>query len=247
MNSSRESGLADRVADFLTRHSTLTILVILTATVLLVFPIFLLQPSEQASQEPGGPVFDLRDRVNERFPARVHIASFIVEDRNGDILRQEPLWELYRNEQVLRESDMADLLFSGYDVDTERQLQGLYTVADAVNDVLRFDPRFGVTLETATDAQVREAISLALGGPNRSIMRESMSKEAYVETVTTEGQEHEVWRARALSIFVAADNAKLGGGPQTITLSNDESVIGKERLNRRLLDTLTRIHRRSGN
>ncbi len=238
MNSSRESGLADRVADFLTRHSTLTILVILTATVLLVFPIFLLQPSEQASQEPGGPVFDLRDRVNERFPARVHIASFIVEDRNGDILRQEPLWELYRNEQVLRESDMADLLFSGYDVDTERQLQGIYTVADAVNDVLRFDPRFGVTLETATDAQVKEAISLALGGPNRSIMRESMSKEAYVETVTTEGQEHEVWRARALSIFVAADNAKLGGGPQTITLSNDESVIGKERLNRRLLDTL---------
>ncbi len=238
MNSSRESGLADRSAAFLTRNSSLTIVVILAVTVLLVFPIFLLQPSEQASQEPGGPVFDLRDRVNERFPARVHIASFIVEDRDGDILRKAPLWELYRNEQALRASDMADLLFSGYDVDSGRQLQGIYTVADAVNDVLRFDPRFGVTLESATDAQVKEAISLAMEGPNRSMVRESLSKEAYVETVSIEGRERRVWRARALLIFVAADNAKLGGGPQTITLSNDESVIEKERLNRRLLATL---------
>ena len=238
MNSSRESGLADRSAAFLTRNSSLAIVVILAVTVLLVFPIFLLQPSEQASQEPGGPVFDLRDRVNERFPARVHIASFIVEDRDGDILRQAPLWELYRNEQVLRASDMADLLFSGYDVDSGRQLQGIYTVADAVNDVLRFDPRFGVALESATDAQVKEAIFLAMEGPNRSMVRESLSKEAYVETVSIEGRERRVWRARALSIFVAADNAKLGGGPQTITLSDDESVIEKERLNRRLLATL---------
>ena len=136
----RHSPLADRVADFFSRHSTLTITVILVITVLLAFPTFLLQPSEQASQEPGGPVFDLRDRVNERFPARVHIASFIVEDRDGDVLRQAPLWELYRNERALRESDIAELLFYGYDVDSERNLQGIYTVADAVNDILRLDP-----------------------------------------------------------------------------------------------------------
>ena len=234
----RHSPLADRVADFFTRHSTLTITVILVITVLLAFPTFLLQPSEQASQEPGGPVFDLRDRVNERFPARVHIASFIVEDRDGDVLRQAPLWELYRNERALRESDIAELLFYGYDVDSERNLQGIYTVADAVNDILRLDPRFEVTLETADDAQVKEAISRALDGSNRSMVRESFSKDAYVETVGDNGHEREVWRAKALSVFVVADNAKLGGGPQTITLSNDESVIGKERLNRRLLATL---------
>ena len=234
----RHSPLADRVADFFSRHSTLTITVILAITVLLAFPTFLLQPSEQASQEPGGPVFDLRDRVNERFPARVHIASFIVEDRDGDVLRQAPLWELYRNERALRQSDIAELLFYGYDVDSERNLQGIYTVADAVNDISRLDPRFGVTLETASDAQVKEAISRALDGSNRSMVRESFSKDAYVETVGDNGHEREVWRAKALSVFVVADNAKLGGGPQTITLSNDESVIGKERLNRRLLATL---------
>jgi predicted RND superfamily exporter protein len=39
-------------------------------------------------------------------------------------------------------------------------------------------------------------------------------------------------------MFVAADNTKLGGGPQTISLSNDDSVLEKERLNRRILATL---------
>lgn len=236
--SARPSPLADQFAGFFTRHSTGVMAVILLATALLVLPVFLMHPDEQASQEPGGPVFELRDKVNAQFPAQVHVASFIVEDRKGDVLRQAPLWELYRNEEALRQSDMSDLLFYGFDVDTGRQLQGIFTVADAVHDVLALDPAGGVTLETATDAQVKDAISRVVDGPNGPFLRESFSKDAHQATVVVDGVEEREWRARALTMFVAADNTRLGGGPQTISISNDESVLKKERLNRQLLATL---------
>ena len=176
--------------------------------------------------------------MNFRFPAQLHIASFIVEDREGDVLRQAPLWELYRNEETLRQSEMADLLFYGYDVDAQRRIQGIHTVADEVNDALRLASGGEVSLENASDAQVKEAIQRILEGPNRRFIRESFSKDAYLATVEVDGEERQVWRAKALSIFVAADNTKLGGGPQTISLSNDEAVLEKERLNRRMLATL---------
>ena len=230
--------LADRFAGLLTRHSTGAMAVILLVTALLVLPVFLMHPDQQASQEPGGPVFDLRDKVNAQFPAQVHIASFIVEDREGDVLRQAPLWELYRNEEALRQSDMSDLLFYGFDVDTGRQLQGIFTIADAVHTVLALGPAGGATLETASDAQVKEAIRRVLDGPNGPFLRESFSKDAHLATAVVDGVEKQEWRARALTMFVAADNTRLGGGPQTISISNDESVLEKERLNRRLLAIL---------
>ena len=235
---SRDSSLSDRVSAFFVAHSGYTITVILAISALLLLPTLLLQPTEQASQEPGGPVFDLRDKLNVQFPSPLHVASFIVEDLEGDVLRQASLWELYRNEEALRNSDMADFLFSGYDVDTQRRIQGIYTVADAVNDVLTFDPSSDVTLETASDAQVKEAILLALDGPTGPFLRESFSKDAALETRAVAGQQRQEWRAKALTMFVTADNTRLGGGPQTISLSNDESVLEKERLNRRMLATL---------
>ncbi len=238
LNSHPTTHLADRVAGYFATHSTGTIIVILAISALLLLPALLMQPTEQASQEPGGAVFDLRDKVNAQFPAQLHVASFIVEDREGDVLRQAPLWELYRNEQALRQSDMADLLFYGYNVDTGQEIRGIYTIADAVNDVLTLDPTSGVTLETASDAQVKKAIGRVLEGPTGAFLRESFSNDAARVTRMVDGQERQEWAARALTTFITADNSKLGGGPQTISLSNDESVLEKERLNRRMLATL---------
>ena len=238
LNVFRSPKMADRVAAFFVSHSSATIVAMLVVTALLLFPLFLMQPTEQASQEPGGAVFDLRDKLNRQFPPQLHIASFIVEDREGDVLRQAPLWELYQNEEALRQSDMADILYSGYDVDTERRVQGIYTLADAVSQILVMDPTSEVTLETATDSQVKDAISLAMAGPTGPFLRESFSQDAVMETRTVDGRERQEWRARALTMFVSADNTKLGGGPQTITLSNDPLVLEKERLNRRMLAVL---------
>ena len=123
-------------------------------------------------------------------------------------------------------------------METQRQLEGVYSLADAVNHALALDPTSKVTLETASDSQVKEAINRILEGPQGRVMLESLSRDATLETVSVDGEERQEWRARAISIFVAADNTKLGGGPYTVGISNDEWVLEKERLNRRILSVL---------
>ena len=235
---SNRNNLSVAAADFLTRRSGWTIAIILALTAVLLIPAFLMRPTEQASQDPGGPVFDLQELVNDRFATRFHIYSFIVEDRQGDILRQAPLWELYQNERALRESDLKGYLFSGYDVDSGRRLQGIFTIADAVQALLSLDPRTNITLETATDAQVKEAVARILGSPAGEFLRASLSKDATSRTIMVDGREVVEWRAKALSVFLAADNEKLGGGPLSIGLTNDATALEKERFGRRTQEIL---------
>ena len=238
MTTSNRNNLSVAVADFLARRSGWTIGAVLALTVVLLVPTFLMRPTEQASQAPGGPVFELQDLVNDRFTTRFHIYSFIVEDPEGDILRQAPLWELYRNEQALRESDLKGYLFSGYDVDSGRRLQGIFTIADAVQALLSLDPRTNVTLETATDAQVKDAVARILASSAGEFLRASLSKDAASRTVMVDGREVVEWRAKALSVFLAADNEKLGGGPLNIGLANDPVTLEKERFGRRAQEIL---------
>ena len=238
MTPSNRNSLSVAAADFLTRRSGWTTAVILALTMVLLLPTFFMRPTEQASQDPGGPVFDLQELVNDRFTTRVHIASFIVEDRQGDILRQAPLWELYQNELVLRESDLKEYLFNGYDVDSGRRLQGIFTIADAVQTLLSIDPRTNITLETATDAQVKQAVARILASPAGEFLRASLSKDATFRTVMVDGREVVEWRAKALSVFLAADNEKLGGDPLNIGLTNDAAALEKERFGRRSQEIL---------
>ncbi|MCH7605604.1 MAG: MMPL family transporter [Chloroflexi bacterium] len=232
------STLAERASDYLTRYSGWFIAIVLLMTLLFVPPIFLMPPSGPASQDPGGPVFDLQETVNQRFPPRVHITSFIVEAREGDVLRQELLWELYQNERRLRDSDLGRFLYTGYDADNERSILGLYTMADAVQNLLLLDPSIGVTLETASGQQVKEAVARILENPQGQLLRASLSRDASFETSVVNGHEVKIWSASALSAIVVSDNAMLGGGPLVITLSGDEVTLGKERFNRGVQEIL---------
>ena len=91
-----------------------------------------------------------------------------------------------------------------------------------------------MTLETATDAQVKEAVARILASPTGQLMRASLSKDAESRTVMVDGREVVEWRAKALSIFLAADNEMLGGGPLNIGLANDKATLEKERFGRRV-------------
>ena len=211
---------------------------VLLATGLLVLPIFLMAPTEQASQDPGGPVFDLQEKVQTRFPPRIHGAGFIVEDREGDILRQAPLWELYQNEERLRDSGLGEFLYDGYDADNQRQIIGVFTIADAVNTLLALDPRTDATLATASDDQVKQAIHRLFASGTGRLFRDSLSRDAGFETRLVDGQEVNYWRAAALSSYVASDNQMLGGGPSILNMANDESALRKERYNRQVQELL---------
>ena len=164
--------LADRAARALTIYSGWVICAIIMITGL-PSPPHVLDAAHRTSVPAilAGRSSIFRSWSTNGFPTRVHIASFIVEDRDGDILRQAPLWELYRNEQELRSSDLGDFLFSGYDVDTQRRIRGIFTLADAIQDLFRLDRSRSVTLETATDQQVKEAVSRILASPTGRLMR----------------------------------------------------------------------------
>ena len=91
--------LTSRIAELLDRYSGWFILTTGIVTLLLIIPMIKMSPGESASDNPGGQVYDVFDQMNVTLPPRIHSAGFIVEARDGDILTQAPLFELYKNSQ----------------------------------------------------------------------------------------------------------------------------------------------------
>ena len=171
-----KESLSHRIASFIERRSGWFILTIVAITIVLAIPMFALAPDEDASDNPGGPVYDLQDRVDDTFLPRVHDPFFIAEAHNGDILTQEPLWELFQNIEELQEADRngklnppglleQPYLFSGFDADPQQPIVGIYTLANAVQELLLTHPNLATKLEHATDGQVKFAVSKVFSDP----------------------------------------------------------------------------------
>ena len=61
-------------------------------------------------------------------PPRYITPLFLVEARDGDLLLRDPLLELLRNEQALRQNaEVADKLYSYVDADYGASVTGVYT------------------------------------------------------------------------------------------------------------------------
>ena len=215
------------------------------ATLLLLLPLMVLAPEEQASTEPGGPVFELRDLVNERFPDELYVPTYILESPDGpegDILNQAALWELYRNEEEMRRADergelhppelaVQRYLYKGISPSNQRLVHGIYSVADAVQAALT---EVGIDLERASDEEVKIALHFVLleGSPTFGLT-ESLSERASYTLEYAEGiGQYRRWRSPAIINFVLAENDKLGGGPQTINVGADETAMQKEHFGR---------------
>ena len=238
-----------KVGNFLERYSGRVILAAIVITLLLCVPLLIMGTDEQASSDPAGEIFDLRDDINDRFAPSVHGASFMVESPTGDILTQASLWELYRNEQRLREEDRKGALapeglpsqpylFEAFDIDADRPFVGTYSLADAVADVLQSRPEYDTTLETATDEQVKLAVHQLFSDPDTSGLRESLSIKAQSEKRVVGGNEIDYWTSPALVFGVLADNEKLGGGTLDIGVGGGETVQDKEEFNRNVQQML---------
>ena len=236
------SSFSARIGDFLERHSGRLILAALALTLLLVIPLMVMGSDQEASQDPTGEVFDLRDDINDRFAPRIHGAAYIVESRTGDILTQAALWELYQNEQQLRENDqkgvlapeglpLQSYLYEAFDIEANRPFLGVYSLSDAVQAMLVSDPRFGTTLEIATDEQVKLAVYQLFSNPDTSGLQGSLSIKASSEKRVIEGSEIDYWTSPALVFSVLADNEKLGGGTYEV-MASGETAIDKEEFDR---------------
>ena len=242
---------SQRFSTFLERRSGWIVFGVLVVTLLLVIPLIALAPDEQASTEPGGPIFDLRDLVEERFPPAIYVPSYMLESPEGpegDVLTQAALWELYQNEEALRRADergelsppkleAQTYLYRGNNPYTQLPIHGVYSVADGVQDVLN---GMGKNLEHASDDEVKLALHLVFleNSPTFSL-RESLSGGASF----TSGQSETIgnyrrWRSPAIIIFVNADNNRLGGGPLRINIGGDETAVQKEHLGRNVQSIL---------
>ncbi len=237
--------LAGKFGAILERQSGWIVVGVVAATLLLVIPLVTMAPGEQASTEPGGAVFDLRDLVDERFPPALFVPSYIVESGDGpdgDILTQAALWEMYRNEEALRQADergelsppnleTQPYLYKGNNPNTQLPVHGLYTVADAVQAAL---VQMGTDLERASEEDVKIALHFVLqeGSPTFGLM-ESMSEKAEFTLEESErfGQ-YRSWRSPAFIMFVIAENDRLGGGPLSINVGGDETAVQKEHFGR---------------
>ena len=237
------------LASFLDRFSTVILTATVVVTLLLVLPVLLLPAPSQASQNPKGEVFDVQSRIDDVFESPIHGISLVVEARDGDILEQSDLHELLVNQSNLIAADESgDLavagldaqsyLFSYYDSESARQVSGVTSLANAVDELLRQHPVLSTTLSEASDEQVKFAIHLLFSNPQTTGLRDDISVKATSETKVLFGEEITWWSAPALIFNVLADNEKLGGGALSINLTGDAATLNKEEFSRKVQDIL---------
>lgn len=226
-----------RIGSIVERRAGWIVIVTILVTLLLIFPLFFMAPDRQASGEPGGEVFDILDTMDEKLPPANMYSGFILEADSGDALTQEVLWELYRNEVELRNSELGSIyLVSRYDVDLYTWIPGIYTIADAVDLFLRGS--FDIGLEQATDDQVKLAVHYLLLTPDGENLRDSFSVKAEKERQIVLGQEIDVWTSPALLISLISDTKLVENEYVKDLPGEPNDVLIAEYYNRELQDAL---------
>ncbi len=202
-----------RVVDSLFTHLGRTLAAVGAITALLVVPFLTMAPTETASTEPSGDVFVARDAVDDRFASSVRGVFFIVEDEDGDILRAEPLTELFAAQQRLRQDpDLGPTLFSYFEVEATTDVVGVLSLADLVDAELQATE--GIGLAEATDAQVKTAGAALIERYGETSDVLSLSTQA---TRDADGD----WIVPAVSPVVLADDDVLGFGATSVNFGTD--------------------------
>ncbi len=209
MSNPRESrkGFYGWLANSIERRSSWLIVGTVAVTLLLFLPLLLMPPTEIASDNPtGSDVVKWSEEIKDEFPSEVYVMPFIVEARDGDMLTQQNLYELYQNEQALRDSSLSPFLYRRYNEVTGVTLEGVYSLADSVNTVLMVASQGMVDLSNATDPQVKQAVDHVLNDP----LTEGMEIELSVEATYEEGAEGvKLWTSPALLFMVESDREKV--------------------------------------
>jgi predicted RND superfamily exporter protein len=232
----------------LERRSGTFLLLIVVLTALLAAPMVLMPPDGGASDNPGGRVYELQERVNTLLPPRTHSPFYIVEalesdSGSRDVLTQPVLLELFENANRLRAADASGglappgidprpLLYSSFDTDLLRPIVGIFTIADAVDAVLREHPLLATSLVDATEDQVKFAIDFVLSGERTEALGDFLSQLAASRPGTALGQPIDWWTSPGMVFNVIADNELLGGGGLNIGATTDPVTQGKEQFNR---------------
>ena len=237
-----DGGWRTKAVSFLAERSTSVIAVSLIVTILLLYPLLQMSPSEQASPNPPGEVYDLQADIDTKFPSPVHFAYFMLEARNGDVLTRDVLLEFKENRDTLLLLDSKGELAAGtlekqsylytyFNSDIGVEIIGTASILEPLEAALSF---MDTTLETASEEQIKIAVHQLLANENTSYIIDFLSRHAKYEKRIVLGQEINWWTSPAMDFTALADNNKLGGAGLEIGIGGGPDVINKEHLNRKI-------------
>ena len=202
--------------EFIGRH----IRVIVIAALVLTVPITVLAANgetEEPDFAPSGEIYDTLDLVAEdrlQPTEPVARALFIVEGPDGgDALTRDALLEWKTNADALRADpptlgdDDLPHLATQFDFDLGVEIDGVYSIADAVDEQLVEDGLAGGLADpAATDADVKIALAtmLADDGPTTQL-RFTLSQLVRSRSGTVGDQELVIWEAPAFTSTVVYD------------------------------------------
>ncbi len=210
----------NNIVSFVTDQTFIVISTVTILTLILVYPFINMEPTQQASPNPPGEVYDLQKDIDDKFPTSVHFASYVLEPINGDVLTQEVLLELSKNREILLELDKKGLLAGGtlekqpylfnfFNSRIQTSITGISSILDPIESALN---QMGIPLTEATDQDVKVAFFRLVSNPKTNSVVDFVSRKSTIENTTINGMNIDLWSSPAMFIYLLADNGKLGGG-----------------------------------
>ena len=203
-----------------------------------------------ASTSPKDPIIDLDIKISNEFSDEVHYALFILEGKNSDdILSNENLLKVFNATEKLRAEDASknlspktiidsEHLYKYIDSDTGVKVNGIFTIADVVNNVLIINPKYNKTLKDASNNEVKEIISEVLKMDGFKDIKRNVSTHSNVEKRKINNQEIDWWTSPAMMIGVLGEYDSLGGGYQRVALTGYNITLDKEKFNTNVMNVL---------
>lgn len=211
------------ISAWLTEHSRWVLTAASSLTALLVVPMVLMAPSETASQSPTNAVTRAQDQISVHFASPVHAVLLVVEATDGDILSPQSLLAVLQRTDALKvDPEVAPFLTSRFIAELNANSAGVFTIADAVDQVLR---QRGSALAGADPAEVSNVIA--------NLIEQTGTRPwglAHQAARDPSGR----WSAPALIVTVEADNAALGGGGNFVAIGAQD--LTKEEFSRDVLE-----------
>ena len=241
-----------KFTEFVTEHFVWVFAIGIFITVILTYPFTQWAPKSQASPNPPGEVYDLQIDIDNKFPTPVHIAGFVLEARQeqpgmGDVLTSNVLLEFKNNlkDLILLDQNKGltvgtletqTYLFQYFDYDMGSNVHGISSILNAIEESLF---GMGITLETASDDQIKLAVHHLFKDKSTRRLRDFLSVDADFKEKTVMGQEIDYWVSPAMLFYALADNSKLGSSGLEIGMGGGPDVINKEHLNRKIMEVMS--------
>ena len=171
----------------------------------------LIADTDEPNFSPSGEIYDTEARAIDVFESSSSIrdAAFIVDDANGqDVLIQAALLEVLNNSSDVRnDPDNAAHLSSVFDQDLGVEIDGVFSLADAV------DAALSGGLVGASDADVKIVLADILADDSPiGALRFTLADSATAEVEEISGSTVTVWRSPAFLSSVRYDFDSFEGG-----------------------------------